>query len=594
MRRAVRSGSCIYAIGALLLALLAGLLSGNVVGQVPLTIRLEGVSGAMRANVLAYLSLERLRTDASLTDRWVRILHRDADEEIKAALAPFGYYNVAVDSALEQIGGRWRARYRISPGDPVRISGLDLRFQGEGKHMAALGDALSAFPLKRGDQMDDERYETGKSDLLIAARRQGFARAELALARVLIDPALNTARIVLHIETGPRYYIGQVRFHQDFLNPDLLERTVTLTPGAPYVNSNVLAFQQGLQVSDWAAVVAVDPRFDEAVEGRVPIDVTLQASKRHRFRVGAGYETNVGPRVSARWLQRRINESGHHAEASAQLSSVRRNVRGTYFVPVRHAMTDRLATGAEYEFEKTTDTRRKTFNGDFGFVRRSLDERRFNRAFLEYRYEQFQVDSDPSEESRLLSLGYARQFTELNFEAFPQRGQFIGYELRGGSSAIFSDISYARITIGMTQLLPLGVNGRFRLSGDLGFAAVEDFEQYPTSLRFFAGGDNSIRGYEFKSLGPEDEDGNVVGGENLLVLSGEYNHRVKPGWAVAGFVDGGNAYNDRLDDVNIGAGVGFRWLMNFGSLRVDFAWPVSDEDVALNDVFLHLGFGAAL
>ena len=130
--------------------------------------------------------------------------------------------------------------------------------------------------------------------------------------------------------------------------------------------------------------------------------------------------------------------------------------------------------------------------------------------------------------------------------------------------------------------------------GDFGFAEVEDFDLYPTSLRFFAGGDSSIRGYDFKSLGPEDENGNVIGGENLAVISAEYNHRVAPQWVVAAFVDGGNAYNDKLDDINVGTGFGFRWVQDFGSLRVDLAWPVSDDDVELGDVMLHLGFGAAL
>ena len=123
---------------------------------------------------------------------------------------------------------------------------------------------------------------------------------------------------------------------------------------------------------------------------------------------------------------------------------------------------------------------------------------------------------------------------------------------------------------------------------------MENFARYPTSLRFFAGGDSSIRGYDFKSLGPEDEEGNVVGGKNVLVLSGEYNHRIYPRWVVAGFVDGGNAFNDNLDEVHIGAGSGFRWLMDFGSLSIDLAWPVSNEEVSVSDVFFHLGFGAAL
>jgi translocation and assembly module TamA len=578
----------------LLLLLLTLMLPLNAWSSVDVVVKVVGVEGELRDNVRAYLSLEQRKSEDSLTDRWVKILHGDAPDEIRAALAPFGYYNVQVDSSLEQVEGKWLARYDIVPGEPVRVTDLDLRYLGEGAQMPELATALTAFPLQPGDVLDDQRYESGKSKLLFAAARLGYAKAEPVVARVLVEPESNTAKVILHVDTGPRYYIGEVRFHQDFLNAALLAKTVSLTPGDPYVNSEVLAFQQGLQVTDWASVVAVDPRFDEAVDGRVPIDVSLQPSNRNRFLIGVGYETDVGPRMSARWIQRRINGGGHHAETFLRLSSVRRNIRFAYFVPVRQPVTDRLSTSAEYEYEKTSDTERNTLNGEFAFIRRSLDDRRFNKAFLELKHEKFKVGAEPPDESTLLSIGFARRFTELGTDPYPLRGHYNGFEVRGASSQIVSDTSYARLIVGTKYLLPLGDNGRFRLAGDLGFSLVEDFEKYPTSLRFFAGGDSSIRGYQYKSLGPEDEFGNVAGGKNLLVLSGEYDHRIKPRWAVAGFVDGGNAYNDTLDEINIGAGAGFRWLMDFGSLRVDLAWPVSDADVTVGDVFVHLGFGAAL
>ena len=415
---------------------------------VDVQVTVEGVSGEMLHNVRAHLSLEQRKGEETLTDRWVKILHRDAPEEIRSALASYGYYNVGVDSALEQVDGQWRVRYDIALGEPVRIADIDLRYLGAGAEELALVGALEAFPLQSGDVLDHQVYENGKAALIAAATRIGYARASAALAQVLVKPGSNSAQISLHIDTGQRYYIGEVRFHQDFLKPELLQKTVTLTPGDPYINSEVLAFQQGLQVTDWASVVAVDPRFDEAVDGRVPIDVSLQPSKRNRYQFGVGYETDVGPRVSARWIHRRINRAGHHAEAFLRLSSVRRNIRATYFIPVWRPMSDRLSTAAEYEYEETSDTRRNTLNGEFAFIRRSLDDRRFTKAFLELKDEDYKIGSDPTQETNLLSIGFAQRVTELGLDLFPQRGRYLGYELRGASSQIFSDTSYGRLLVG--------------------------------------------------------------------------------------------------------------------------------------------------
>lgn len=574
--------------------LLSVALGSQCLAEVNVRVQVRGVTGEQLSNVRAFLSIEQRESEESMTTSWLQLLHEDAPAEIRAALEPFGYYNVRVKGSLKQDNQRWTARYEITPGAPVLVTTVDLLYTGEGAEASALARTMQSFPLHSGDPLDHLAYENAKARLLYAAQSEGYVNATASLARVEVDPHANTATITLHIDTGPRFYYGNVRFEQDFLKNELLEKTVTLKPGDPYVIDDVIAYQQGLQVSDWASVVNVDPRFKQAEDGRVPIDIRMQPSKRNRYSFGFGYETDVGPRVSARWTHRRINRAGHHSEVYTRLSPVRRTLRGAYFVPIRQPLTDRLAGSAQYEYEETSDTRRDTRGAEFAFNRRSLDDRKFSKAFLEYRNEEFQVRGDPTETTRLLSIGFARRYTELGFDLFPQRGRHLEYELRGASSAIASDTSYARLQIGGKQLFPLGANGRFRLHGQIGLAAVEYFEKYPTSLRYFAGGDATIRGYDYKSLGPVDENGNVVGGKNMLVLGGEYNHRVKRHWVVAGFVDGGNAFNDSLEDINVGAGVGFRWLMDFGSVRVDLAWPVSNEDLGYEDVIFHLGFGAAL
>ncbi len=584
----------IQMLWAVLLLFLTALTGQVAMAEVDVSVKVTGVKGAQLDNVRAHLSLIQRGKDEDLSDRWVRMLYEDGLDEIGRAMEPFGYYNVAVKSSLEQRDGRWFANYQVSRGDPVLIASKDLHYTGAGSDSAELIAKLDAFGLKVGDRLNHQRYEEAKAGLIRSAEKLGYVKAQAVEAEVLVDPQANTAAIKLTVDTGPRYFYGEVSFEQDFLEPALLERTVKLQPGEPYNLDDVITFQQGLQLTGWASAVTVDPKFKQAVDGQVPIEVKLEPNKRNLYSLGVGYETDIGPRISARWIQRRLNTRGHQADAYLRLSPVLSTARGAYYIPANNPVTDRYSTSAEFEQEQTFDTKRRTLNGEFAFIRRSMDDKNFYKTFLEYRDERYQIGDEQPETTSLLSLGFARRFTELEYMLFPQTGRTLDYELRAASSAILSDTSYARIRVAGKFLLPLGDNGRFRLAGELGAAVVEDFEKYPTSLRYFAGGDSSIRGYEYKSLGPIDDQGNVTGGKNLVVASAEYNHRIKKHWVIASFVDAGNAFNDSLDDINVGAGFGFRWLMDFGNVRVDLAWPVSDEDVTVGDGMVLLGFGAAL
>ena len=125
--------------------------------------KVTGVEDELLDNVLAYLSLEQRQDEESLNDRWVQVLHVDAPGEIRAALEPYGYYNVEVESSLEQVDGEWVARYAIDPGEKVRIRKLDMRFIGEGADRPELATAIGASPLKQGDPLDHQVYDAAKA-----------------------------------------------------------------------------------------------------------------------------------------------------------------------------------------------------------------------------------------------------------------------------------------------------------------------------------------------------------------------------------------------------------------------------------------------
>ncbi len=178
-------------------------------------------------------------------------------------------------------------------------------------------------------------------------------------------------------------------------------------------------------------------------------------------------------------------------------------------------------------------------------------------------------------------------------DLYPQEGYYVFADLRGAAEAVLSDTSFTRIHFKGRYLFGFGENVRIDTRLELGGAWVDDFSVYPASLRYFAGGDDSVRGYTYQALGPVDDTGVVVGGKQVLTTSVEYDHRLAESWVAAIFVDAGNAFNDSLDKIFVGAGAGLRWLAPFGSVRVDVAWPVS-EDYGIGDLKVHVGFGATL
>ena len=113
----------------------------------------------------------------------------------------------------------------------------------------------------------------------------------------------------------------------------------------------------------------------------------------------------------------------------------------------------------------------------------------------------------------------------------------------------------------------------------------------PSSLRFFAGGDQSIRGFGYQTISPVDETGQLTGARYLSVGSLEYAHPVAEKWRLASFVDTGTATNDYRDPLKVGSGFGVRWISPLGPIRFDLAFGVSETKIPWR---LHFGLGAEL
>jgi translocation and assembly module TamA len=173
----------------------------------------------------------------------------------------------------------------------------------------------------------------------------------------------------------------------------------------------------------------------------------------------------------------------------------------------------------------------------------------------------------------------------------PNHGSKLELEARGAADRLLSDSSFVQLILHGKWIWSPSDKARLLLRGEVGAMEQSDFAALPPSVRFFAGGDNSVRGYDYKSLGPTDSTDAVIGGSELAVASVEYEHSVKPHWSVAVFVDSGNAFNRHELDAKTGAGIGARWQSPLGPIRVDVAHPFNDPTTSWR---LHITLGPDL
>jgi translocation and assembly module TamA len=539
------------------------------------SVRVKGLETQLKDNVLVYLSIEREKSRSTLSESRLRLLHDKAEAEIQQALKPFGYFKPSIDSTLEQKDKTFYATYRVQPGPTVKISEVDFQVIGEGREDSRVN---KRFPLSIGDVLDQSLYEKAKQSLLSDTIEKGYLDAKYLQHRVVVDTASDTATIKLHLDTGMRLRFGEVRFNQDVMAPEYLARYVPFNRGDPFSQEALLNLQGQLTDSEYFKKVEVVSRRDQIEGDRVPVDINLKANKKNRYRIGLGYSTDTGPRLTLDWRNRRIGRWGHRMRTELQISEPISSMSSEYIIPLERPTEDYLRFGASYEHFNTD-----TNEGDRALVNLthsiSLDRGWRRSLGVEYIYEEFEIGSHEGI-ARLLvpNVDWLRIKRDKNQRIL--KGKRLHFRIEGASDAALSSTSYFQLLTSGKFIHRLG-RGEWRLLSrlDLGATWAKDFDKLPPSKRFFAGGDNTVRGFGYQDLGPEDDEGDVVGGRYLAVGGLEIDRHITGKWSGALFVDGGNAYDKKYDsETAYGFGLGVRWQSPVGPVRFDIASGRVDDE----------------
>lgn len=355
------------------------------------------------------------------------------------------------------------------------------------------------------------------------------------------------------------------------------------------------AEQPAGEVKAPAATADAEPAAAAAKELEVPIDIQIAADKRNNMDFGIGYSTDIKERISAKWQRPLVNTKGHGIEVNAELSPVRSTFDAKYTIPLTHPIEDILQYFYGVKREEVEDDV-VNWNTVLGMQRLIKHESGWQRTYsLRWNRDTtetpIRADSGVPDvlgpiigtetvKTDLVLPGVSLDRTRLKGTALdPVWGDRQFYQAEVASKNVLSDASLISLRAGMRFLRTFDGVHQIILRGDAGTVLTNDFDAVPQSMRFFAGGDQSVRGYGYKSISPRDENGVAVGARNLLTGSVEYDYEFISRWRTAIFVDSGDAFDEIGEEsFKIGSGVGIRWVSPVGPIRLDFAWAVSEED----------------
>ena len=603
--------------------LAAGLASGAASAEEARYDVVVDAPGDLKALVQGNLSLIRWRDADGRRGRidadQLRRLFDQGKDEVVRLIATEGYYTPTVDADLEQDGDRWTARYRIAPGPATTVESVDLQFVGpivqalakDPPDRQALKDG---WQLSAGDVFRQPDWEAEKRRLLQGLLIRTYPFASITRSEAQVDVRTSKAKLTVVIASGPAVRFGPLQITGLERYPaDIVRNLDPIDIGELYSQAKVFEYQQRLSSSGYFARVEVsidavadpgtDPRSPfvtppptgtdvtpataDAPASVVPREVTLplrvlvEENKSKQVSLGLGLSTNSGPRASATYNIINFAGGGKQLRTSLSVDSLTQSLGADLLFP-QTATGDRYSLSSTLKREEIQNevTRGAGLTGKRAWG--PSDTERFTSVDL--LYEQKDVSGVPQLSTQTLGTTYGVTLRRTDNLLTPTRGYLAG-GTAGAGFRLKTGKPFARLYGKAVRYQPLGANDTLLVRGELGVVAGSDTDTLPSSLLFRAGGQGSVRGYGYQSLGVQQVDA-IVGGRYLATGTIEGIHWLGPkypNWGAALFVDAGNAGN-RLADLEpvLGVGVGARWRSPVGVLDLDVAHGIDNGSTRLH------------
>jgi translocation and assembly module TamA len=532
-------------------------------------------------NIRAFLSLTRYAERDDVTPETMSRLQRRIVSETRAALEPLGYYEPDVKYETAHEANKWRVTIHVTPGRPVRLSEVTVNVIGPGANERAIREVIDAQDLKPGLRLNHGTYERVKGALLRAAKNDGYLDAHLTKSDLVIDRLERRATATIEVDTGKRYRYGEIKIAQDVIDDDSMRRMLRMKQGDPYTLDSLLRTQYVLDDSQYFTSVNIETGAVDREALTVPVTVSAEPNRRHRFATSLGYGTDTEVRGKFTWDNRRVNRDGHRFKLELLGSSIIKEIGARYVIPVMDVALEKLEFTGKVVDEEIGDTESRRAEVGSGLTQ-VLG--RWQRVLFVRLSNETTTEADGSQNTAFYV------FPGISYSTLPSyivggkvRPYRLYFELRGSPTTLGSDASFLQFRFQGERIFDFAPRWHLDLRAELGATRIESNRDdqildLPASQRFFAGGDRSVRGFALNELSPRDENGQTVGGKHLATGTIEVTRDLPRNFGIAAFYDIGNAFDDFTDpQLEYSAGLGVRYNIAVASFGVDVAQPLSES-----------------
>ena len=529
-------------------------LASTAQAQEGISYNIQGVKDdKLRNNIRLHLNSLDVEK-ALLTDPYWQ---GEVSDTVATALQPYGYYNSETNVVIEDGD---KVTVNVALNAPLTINKVTREIIGAGREDKAFRERFNALKLKEGDVLNQTIYESFKSSMFNYALSNGYFDFYWQATRLDLVRGAKQANVLLIAQSGPQYQFGELKIVGEDKAKAIISRLKPFETGDAYSSAVLSDFNRRLNQSGYFNRVIARPVVSDAEGLRVPVEVSLQHRPTDAFNVSLGAATDTGPRVRLGWERPWVNDRGH------SISSFE---------------SETLSLSAHRYWQKNDSPWQH--DGSITYLRETYDQGELS-----------------TNTTSLVLPGYSLTYRNKDSELNISNGSYIQMLAQYGKEGFGSDIDFAKAVVEATLIRTFNDVHRISLRGEAGAIKTNSFDEVPTSLRFYAGGDQSVRGFDYREISPtadviDPETGELVtdsiGGKYLLTTSVEYAYRVADNWRVAAFVDAGTATNDTSTTLTYSVGPGVHWLSPIGPVRLYVARGFAPDE---NTWQLHIMLGPEL
>jgi translocation and assembly module TamA len=542
----------------------------------------------VKAAVERSLTLTRWQTYPDLTPEFLDLLVAEAKIQARDAIEAAGYFSATVDTELDRETAPPTVKIRIEPGLPTRVTAVNIDVTGPlladvSDGARAIANVRTGWRLPQGAIFQQSAWLTAKEAAVRTLGAERYAAARIVASEAVIDPETRSARLSVTLDSGPPFRFGALVISGLTKYPaDIVRNLATFAPGEPYAAEKLDVFVRRLIATGYFASTQVAIETDPAHADAAPVTVRLIEAPNKKITTGLGFSTDSLYRAQLTYGDVNLNGSGLRFDADLRAEAKIQSALVRFTLPPQvPAYTDSFPISVQ----QTDIEGLRTKDLMLGWRRQSADPRDQTAYSTAFYYSQQMPTGAESTQAHALYFEIGRTWRTVDDLLAPTTGRVFNVQLGAGPPGA-STRGFGRGIAQFAWWIPIDRATQLQLRAEGGAVLVDSRHDVPSPLLFRTGGDTTVRGYAFASLGPREGDA-TVGGRYYALASAEITHWLAPAWGLATFVDAGNAADEPRDLKPVyGYGVGVRVRTPIGPFRVDIAYGQESKQVRV-----HLSIG---